>query len=160
MTLALITQLMQAGDVPVLSEFWYDHMALLVQTNPRIRLLPDARVRWEQAVQDWLTQPRYVCQTARAGDEVIGGMIAVIVPPAPGLAPQQLAHITYLVVDIHTRHTRNGVGRVLLEAVRLALRERKITQLITQVGAQSAVEQAFWRGVGARHDDDLFWMDV
>jgi ribosomal protein S18 acetylase RimI-like enzyme len=151
---------MQAPDVPVLSEFWYDQMALVAQTNKRIRLLPNARAQWEQAVLDWLTQPRYLCQTAQVGDEIIGGMIAVIVPPAPGLAPQQLAHIAYLIVDIHTRHARSGVGRVLLEAMRLALRERKITHFLTQVGAQSAVEQAFWRGIGARHDDDVFWMEV
>ncbi|MCA9915554.1 MAG: GNAT family N-acetyltransferase [Anaerolineae bacterium] len=146
-------------DIPLLSEFWYDQMAIWQQNNRLLRLLPDARDRWEAATSEQLQSEAIVFLTAEIENTLVGGIIGEIVPNLPGVAPQQIGLIRDLIVDNHSELGR-GVGRELLEACITVLRERGIQQVQVRIPTQAAVQQAFWRGVGASNGMDIFWMVI
>lgn len=147
-------------DLVLLSEFWYDRMTLLMQSSPSLRLLPDARIRWETAASTWLNDEAVVFLVGLAEQEVVGGIAGKIESNAPGLAPENIMRIADLVIDLHTIHKQQGIGRMLLNALRDQAREKGITRMVIQAAAGLAVEQAFWRGMGAKSYAELFWMDV
>lgn len=158
MTYAVTVRSTQPEDIPVLSEYWYDRVTLLQQSNPRIALAPDARQRWETVVTDWLTQPDMISLTAMREDEPIGVIIVTVIPNAPGLLPEKIAQILEIVIDIHTPHKQQGIGRYLLNALKVVLIEKNISHLQVSVSTTAVVEQAFWRGMGAKSYDEIFWM--
>lgn len=155
-----LTRPAESADIPILSEYWYDRMTLLMQTNPRIRLLPDARARWEVAAQRWLHDDTMIFLAGLADAEVAGGIVGKIEPNAPGLIPEQYARLVDFVIDVHTIHQQQGIGRVLLNAFREQVRRAGITRLSVQVMDGMAVEQAFWHGMGAKSYAELVWIDV
>jgi hypothetical protein len=150
----------ETADLPLLSEFWYDRMTLLMQTNPSIRLLPDARTKWESAAAGWMQDERTVFLTGLAGQEIVGAIAGRIEPNLPGLAPETVARMMELVIDMHTPHMQQGIGRVLLTAFRDRMRADGIQQMAVQVTGGVAVEAAFWRGMGSKSYAELVWMDV
>lgn len=147
-----------SADLPILSEFWYDHMVVLQHTNPRLRLAPDARKTWERAMQAAVSQPNTIMLTSVLEDVVGGAILADVLPNAPGLLPERIALVQALLIDIHTPHSQHGIGGYLLAALKNILAEQRITQLQVAVSASSVVEQAFWRAMGARNNDEIFWM--
>ncbi len=158
MSPAVIVRATLLADIPILSEFWYDQMVLLQQMNPRIRLAPEARKKWELGMQETLQQPNTIFLTSILGTEIVGAIAATVLPNAAGLLPEQIAQVTTFVIDIHTPHIQHGTGRHLLEALKNSLAEQHITQLHISVSTSSVVEQAFWRGMGAKNNDEIFWM--
>jgi len=146
----IITKPTQKNDLAQLSEFWYDKIALLQQSNKRIKTTADARADWETGVADWLDDPDYTCLTAWVGDQIIGCIIAHIENNVPGLAPQRFARIIDLVVDLHTTDTRQGIGRNLLIQLGATLAEQDVSTMYVNLLEQTAIEEAFWRGMGAK----------
>ena len=150
----------QDEDSHLLSEYWYDNMALAQQNNPRIRLLPDARRWWEDAVRQLIHTNAAVFLVAEVEGEVLGCIIGRITPNQPGLAPQLIGIIEWLILDLHTPHKQQGTGRALLQATKDYFIERNITQLWVSVSVQDTVAQAFWLAVGAKKTDELYWMKI
>ncbi|MCU0511692.1 MAG: GNAT family N-acetyltransferase [Anaerolineae bacterium] len=148
------------ADVPVLSEYWYDRMTLLMQTNPRIQLAADARARWELSAGRWLHEAGMIFLVAHVGAVPVGAIIGRVEAGTPGLLPDHYARVHELVIDLHTAYRQQGAGRRLLNAFRDQVRAAGITMLVVQVAEGMAVEQAFWRGMGARPRAELMWMDV
>ena len=145
-------------DIPLLSEYWYDNMALLQQSNPRIRLAPDARLRWERSARRLLQRSDAIVLTAAAANEVIGCIAGRVVANQPGLVPETIGCVEWLIIDLHNPHKQQGTGTSLLRALRAKFTERGIAQMEARVTAYSAVAQAFWQGVGTTKTDDIFWM--
>jgi hypothetical protein len=147
----------EIADIPLLSEYWYDNMALLQQSNPRVRLLPDARQQWEVAMQHSMTLPDVIFLVAANESELLGGIVGRIAPNQPGLAPQFMGVIDILILDLHSQK-QQGAGRELLQALKTRFVDQHIIQLQVTVAAQATVAQAFWLGMGAKKTDELFWM--
>jgi hypothetical protein len=147
----------EIADIPLLSEFWYDNMALLQQSNPRIRLLPDARQQWEVAMQHIITMPEVIFLVAANESKLLGCIIGRIASNQPGLAPQFIGIIDNLILDLHSQK-QHGAGRELLQALKTRFIDQHITQIQVTVAAQATVAQAFWLGMGAKKTDELFWM--
>ena len=144
-------------DIPMLSEYWYDNMALLQQLNPRVRLLPDARQQWEVAMRQIITMPDVIFLVAANESELLGCIVGRIAPNQPGLAPQFIGVIDNLILDLHSQKQK-GAGRELLQAAKNRFIDHDITQLQVTAAAQAAVAQAFWLGMGAKKSDEVFWM--
>ena len=147
-------------DIPVLSEFWYDNMALLQQLNPRIRLLPDARRQWEIAMKVIIAANDVIFLAAENENELLGCIAGRIASNQPGLAPALIGIIDWLILDLHSSDKQQGAGRELLNAIKIRFGDRHITQLQVTVATQATVEQAFWLGVGVKKTDELFWMTI
>lgn len=156
----LTIRLAENNDIPLLSEFWYDNMALLQQSNPRVRLLPDARRRWEDAARQFRNLDAVIFFVAEIDEDIVGCIVGRIIPNQAGLAPEVIGIIDWLILDLHTPHKQKGVGRALLQAVKDHFIDRHITQLQVTVSTQATVAQAFWLGVGAKKTDEIFWMNL
>lgn len=153
MDIRAITQ----DDLWQLSEFWYDKMALLQQRHPQIRLLPDARRIWRDAMQQALNND-LIGYVATVDATVVGGIIATIVPNQPGLAPAHFGDLRYLLLDLHMAQPNKGLAEALLKALQDDLQKHGITQLSVRASTQLAVERSFWRAMGAQKSDDVLWL--
>ncbi|MDQ7025976.1 MAG: GNAT family N-acetyltransferase [Anaerolineae bacterium] len=156
----LTIRLAKNDDIPFLSEFWYDNMALLQQSNPRVRLLADARRCWEDAAQQFMALDEVIFFAAEIKGDVLGCIVGRIILNQAGLAPQWIGNIDWLILDLHSPHKQRGTGRALLQAMKDHFIDRHITQCQVSVSTQATVAQAFWLGVGAKKTDDIFWMNL
>lgn len=151
----------QAADLPLLSEYWYDRAALLQQMGAPLQLLPDARSRWEDAAAHWLHADDVYFLTCVINDDEAGGaLVGRIEANQPGLAPTHYGRVLQLVIDLHTPHLQQGMGGALLRAFQERLRDNDITRLVAAASVTLAVEEAFWRGMGAQRTQTIFWMDI
>lgn len=155
-----IIRAIQGQDIPLLSEYWYDWMALQSQTHPHIRLAPQARVVWEQSMQVQILLPSTIAYSAERDGEILGCIIGRIVDNQAGLLPLRYGFVDYLLVDLHAPKQRPALGGVLIDAFRTHLLEQQLTVMCAHSGAFSAVQQAFWRGEQAKHIGDIFWIDL
>jgi len=63
-------------------------------------------------------------------------------------------------VDLHTKQSQGGLGKQLFEVAVNWFEQNNIEKIKVAVSRHSAVEQAFWRGVGAKHRQDIFEWDL
>jgi GNAT superfamily N-acetyltransferase len=153
---ALKTRPASLNDIPRLASLWYEKTVLQQQADPRFRLAPDALERWSQAAQGWIKDSSFAVFAADAEDAPVGYVVVTIEPGAPGLLPERIGAILDLAIDAHGYH--GGVGRALVDAARDWLREQGIEQMRIPVARRHAVEQAFWRALGAKEWFDCLWM--
>lgn len=150
----------QPHDLSILSEYWYDRMALMAHKQISVRLRPDSRVLWEQNAAVWLEDPHTRAVVMVKDDEVVGGMFARIGTNAVGEPSEQCAIILALVIDLHTVHQRQGVGRVLWQALRTQLQADGITRLYAPAQAGDMLGNTFWPSVGAWPAEQWFGLDI
>jgi GNAT superfamily N-acetyltransferase len=143
-------------DVPRLAQLWYEKTVLQQQADPRIRIAPDGQARWTAAAEAWVGDPLMALFVAGAGDEVVGYIVARVESPSPGLLPDRIGTVSDVAIDAHRYHA--GVGRSLVAAVRGWLLEQGVHQLSIKISRRHAVEQAFWRALGAKEWFDCLWM--
>lgn len=140
------------ADIPVLVEFWHER-ALLQQT----RLAADARARWMEAARKWLESSDAAILVGLDGEgQPVGYIACQIQPSAPGTLPEYQGFISEIAMDAH--HYHQGVGRLLVDAARAWFRSREIDHFLVLVPQRSAVEQAFWRGLGAVKWMEILWI--
>ena len=149
-------------DITLLSEFWYDNMALLQQTNPRVRLLPTARAEWEAFATRSIADATVIFLAAEddASADVLGCIHAMPTANAVGLAPARIGRVGQIVLDIHSPHKQRRTGHHLWQAVKSTFAEMAITHVRIEATLTAPVMQAFWRGVGAVPTDNIFWITL
>jgi len=147
------------SDLMDLSEYWYDQVALLKQSNPRLCLLPNARRAWEQGVKQILARHDALFLVAETAESVVGAVLTTIEANQPGLAPKRFGLLRYFLIDLHAPQ-HGGVGAMLMTNLRTSLIKENIHHLMTYVSTQDAIQHAFWRGIGAKRTDDVFWMSL
>jgi GNAT superfamily N-acetyltransferase len=135
---------------------WYEKAALQQQTDRWLRFAPDAEGRWQAAAAEWLTDARTALLVADAPDGLAGYALVRLQPGTPGLLPETLGVLADMALDTH--RYRGGVGRTLVNAAQTWLVARGIRQMTVSVSRRSAVEQAFWRSLGAKEWMDGLWM--
>ncbi|MEO8610315.1 MAG: GNAT family N-acetyltransferase [Chloroflexota bacterium] len=143
-------------DLPDLTRLWHEKMVLQQQFDRRFSLRPDAKTLWTQAVSEWLSDSNCRIEIAHHNDTLTGYAIAWIRPSPPGVFPTHMGFVEEIVVDPHCH--QGGVGRQLLDALKVWFFERKIQNVVAYVPRVGAVEQAFWRAQGAVEWVDLMWI--
>jgi hypothetical protein len=68
----------------------------------------------------------------------------------------QVGFITEMAIDTHVY--QGGLGRNLVQALRAWFIERDVAHTAVFAPHDLAMEQAFWRSLGAREWVDLLWM--
>lgn len=139
-------------DLFELSRLWYEK-AVLQEADQRFKLLPDGRAQWTAAVRRRLHDPEVATLVAESDGFIYGYIIGACQDGPPGFSPVKLCVITDMTLDLHRYH--GGVGRALVEAVRAWGAAQGAGLLVAQSLHRSAVEQAFWRSLGATE-----WIDV
>jgi len=150
----------QATDLTLLSEYWYDYLALQSQKQPAISLMPDAQQHWVQHIQTLLTDNKSTGFVAEREGECLGAIFGQIVPNSPGLFPVYIGHIDTLVIDMHSPYKRRNIVTALLDALKAEWIATGITLMQIRVPVYAPVEQSFWRGLGASHTQDTFWITL
>jgi L-amino acid N-acyltransferase YncA len=138
----------QPDDIAALVLLWRDKRALLAQTDARFTDTPQIEKDFER----WLQDPNCaVFVGMNAQGRIMGYVI--------GCLPSGL-HGVGMVADValEMHSYQKGLARDLLAPLRDWFAERGVRQVIAAVPRRSAVEQAFWRAMGAAEWMDLLWV--
>lgn len=146
----------QVADIPNMARLWYEKMVLQAQFDRRFVLLPDSPARWSVEVSRWLTDSRCAVFVAERDGKLIGYIIGRIQPGPPGMSPEIIGAITELTIDPHSQE--GGLGRLLLQPLHEWFAARGISIIVVYVPHRQAVEQAFWRALGATDWLDNLWI--
>ncbi|MEL6524261.1 MAG: GNAT family N-acetyltransferase [Chloroflexota bacterium] len=150
----------QTADLTLLAEYWYDYLAVQSQKQRTISLMPDAQQQWIHYIQTLLTNNESVGLVAEREGECAGAIFGQIITNEPGLLPKHIGHLDTLVVDMHSPYKRNNIITMLLDALKAEWIAKGITLMQIRVPAYAPVEQSFWRGLGASHTQDTFWITL
>lgn len=148
------------ADIPLLTEYWYDGMALRSQKQRTIRLMPDALTRWQQYAESLIDNSEVIFLAVELENELLGGIIGRVEKNQVGVLPEHYGLIEQVVIDLHSPHKRKNAVTELLEALKNDFRRRDISHIMVHASVNSPVEQGFWRGLGLRHLEDTFWMEL
>lgn len=133
-------------DIENMLAVWQETAELLVSADRRYRLAADAPIRWQNAVNDWLTQDDMAIFLAERKGKVTGYIIGAITANLPGFLPDYYGYVHDLAMD---SHGLAGAGQSLLTALQGWFRDKGITELQARVPTRHPVAQAFWRALGA-----------
>lgn len=151
---------MTAADVASVTGYWYDAVVWQQQTNTHLKLSADARAEWAAYADNLLSQPDVYAFVTIDQHVVTGCLMAQRVPNRAGLLPREICRIHELIFDIHMGTGVRGAVRALLHALRKALEPDGIERVIIDVPTYAPVQQAFWRGSGARARETVFWLNL
>jgi hypothetical protein len=87
---------------------------------------------------------------------LLGYVMGWILSNPPGLLPEKIGVISDMTLDAH--QYQGGLGRSLVKAAREWFAEQQIENVIVHVSHRHAVEQAFWRSLGALEWVDVMWL--
>lgn len=128
-------------DIGGLGDLWEERRIIQAQADPRLALKPGERANWE-ALMKYLIAGEIDGRVMVAIKD--GALIGFI---AGDIVDTRVGRVRDLTLDAHTYH--GGLGRELVGALRAWYAERNITQMAICVPRFHAVEQAFWRSLGA-----------
>lgn len=148
----------QSSDIPEMARLWYDKTVLQQQFDRRFTLPPDGQARWMAGAAYWLRDADCSIFVADHEEVLIGYIVAWIQVGPPGMSPERIGVVTDLAIHAHGQH--GGAGRLLLQPVREWLMAQGISHIIAHVPSRQAVEQAFWRALGATEWLDSLWMKL
>lgn len=145
-------------DLPDLSRLWYEKMILQHQMDRRWRLDVDAQANWSVTVSDWLKDENYRVLLGTHDNLPVGYVIGRFQTAPPGFAPKDIGAVIEMAVDSHVQS--GGIGRMLFEAISDWFRQRGVQQMVAYVPHRQAVDQAFWRALGATEWVDIMWLSL
>lgn len=143
-------------DIPTLTDLWLEKMVLVAQADSRIKLLPDAAVRWASDAGKWLGDERCAIFCAEQNGHIVGFIIGWLQSGPPGITPEQFGIVTELALDMH--QYQQGAARALLAPLRAWFSERGADAVMVLIPHRHPVQQAFWRSLGAAEWMDLLWI--
>ncbi len=146
------------ADIPEMARLWYEKTVLQQQFDRHFALLPGGQSRWMTRMEQWLADSDCAIFVAERGDHLVGYVVTWIQSAPPGLSPERFGVVTELTIDAHGQ--QGGAGRMLLQPVREWLAARGVSSLIAHVPRRQAVEQAFWRALGATEWLDALWLKL
>ncbi len=151
-------RLAEAPDIQAAARLWRERVALLQQSDPSLRLLPDAVALWSEAAQKWIgdTNIRFLVGEKRGA--LVGFAVVGIAPGKPGRQPQSRGVLLEMAVDLHDTH--RGLSDQLLAQATRWLRESGVALLEIEAPARCPVEGAFWRARGARPRSECLWLPL
>jgi len=145
-------------DLIALAELWYENRVLQQQSDSRLTLVASAKTSWIEEASRWLTNPRCaICVALRSGIP-LGYLVVWLQDMPPGVVPKCVGFVADMAVDLHT--SSGGAGQSLLNAARDWLKQQNIENVMVAVPHRQPVQQAFWRGQGARTWMDLMWLKL
>ncbi len=146
------------NDLIDLADMWYENKAIQQQSDARVTLIAGAKAKWIADATLWLSNVRCSIWVVFRGAKLAGYLVAWLQDMPPGVQPSCIGCITDVAVDPH--NPSSGAGQLLLNAAREWFLEQGIKNLIATVPHRQPVQQAFWRGQGARTWMDLMWLKL
>ncbi len=146
------------SDLSTLADIWYENKVLNQQSDAGLVLVSGAKECWSEEAHQWVDNPRCRLWVAIRDTVMLGYIVAWQQDMPPGFSPPTVGCITEMALDLHTPSA--GAGQALLSAARDWLIDQGIRNMIAHVPHRQPVQQAFWRGQGARDWVDLMWLKL
>ncbi len=137
-----------SADAQDMQRVWQETVNMLSQTDARHRLKPNAPDIWHQNLLDSLERKDaaiFVAESVATPGRILGYIVGSVADNLPTLLPEQHGFVSELAVDSHGK--ASGIGRQLLDALKVWFRARGVTQIQALVPARHPVAQAFWRAL-------------
>ncbi len=147
-----------SNDLIDLADIWYENRAIQQQSDVRVTLISGAKAKWMADATLWLSNTRCSMWVASRSGNLSGYLVAWLQEMPPGVQPDYVGCITDIAVDPH--NPTGGASQSLLNAARDWFLEQGVKNLIASVPHRQPVQQAFWRGQGARTWMDLMWLKL
>ena len=154
----ITVRLATLNDLIDLADMWYENKAIQQQSDARVILLADAKTKWIAESTLWLSNARCSIWIAFRGAKLAGYLVAWLQDMPPGVQPDRVGCITDIAVDPH--NPSGGAGQFLLNAASEWFLGQGIKNLIATVPHRQPIQQAFWRGQGAKTWMDLMWLKL
>lgn len=154
----LATRLATTDDLWDLADLWYENRLLQQQSDSRLTLTADAKADWIEEASRWLTNPRCAMWVVIRDGNHQGYLVCWLHDMPPGMSPPCAGFVADMAVDLHTPSV--GVGQILFNAARAWLVQQSVENMIVAAPHRQPVQQAFWRGQGARTWMDLMWLKL
>ncbi len=154
----MLIRLAMMSDLGSAAQLWFDRITLLQQTDPRIKLLPDARGNWSAAAARWASDERIGFWVAEDCGTLLGFAVVQIATGEPGLQPQKRGVLLEMVIDLHESH--RGLAEQLLDRARRWLAARGAREIEVDAPARYPVEAAFWRAQGGAACSERFRLPI
>lgn len=148
----------EPSDLLAASQLWFDRVTLLQQTDPHLKLLPDAIADWRTSARSWIADDQIRFLVAVKGEALIGLVAVEVAAGKPGFHPQRRGLLLEMVVDLYDTHHR--LSEQLLDQAKRWLAAMKVTRMEVDVPAHYPVEAAFWRAQGARLRFERRWLKI
>ena len=147
-----------SSDLGAAAQLWRDRIALLQQSDPHIKFLPDATARWRAEAERWIAQDQVGFFVAVMEGELIGFAAVQVVAGGAGLQPARAGAVLGMAIDLHRSH--RGLSEGLLGHAKGWLRSQDVGHLEIDVPAGYPVEEAFWRAQRATARFNRFWLEI
>jgi hypothetical protein len=151
-------RLAKPDDLNDLADLWYENRVLQQQADSRFTLTSGAKARWIEEASHWLANPRCAIWVALREGNHQGYLVLWLQDMPPGVIPTCAGYVSDMAVDLHT--PSGGAGQILLSAAREWLTQQGIENVMVAVPHHQPVQQAFWRGQGAKTWVDLMWLKL
>jgi ribosomal protein S18 acetylase RimI-like enzyme len=137
-------------DSDAIAEMWLALVAYHLALDPSLPpAAPGGEHRYVRRMLSRLDDPYTRTLVAEIDGRVVGfvlGMILDLIPDIFDQSPGGFLADIYVEPD----HRRNGVGRTLVESLKVWFREQGVDHFEWHVAARNPAGQAFWRSVGGR----------
>jgi hypothetical protein len=127
-------------DLPLLAHLWRERLVILEQCDPRFATHETNQDSWMARMFNRLSERDRLILVGEMSDGLAGYISGHITQGRAGL-------IDDMALDAHRYH--GGLGRKLYSAMQSWFTEQDTRQVVIQTPRYHAVEQAFWRAIGA-----------
>ncbi len=145
-------------DLDAASQLWFERAALLRESDASMAFAPDAIHAWRKCAKGWIADAGYAFFVGDCAGELAGFVVASTEENSSWLHPPRLGEIVALVLDLH--RSPSGLGGALLERAVVWLRAHGLNAVEVQTPASYPVEEAFWRGQGAKLRSHRFRLQI
>ena len=137
-------------DIPCLTALWEERLLVISQSDPRFSEIQTKRVAWLSEITRKITEEDSIVYVAGlATNHIVGYITGHMHQDGYGV-------IEEIALDSHAYHA--GMGRALLDAMQQWIANQNALRTIVSVPRYHAVEQAFWRALGAVEWTDEDWL--
>ena len=154
----MIIRKAEASDIGALSTIWYERMILLQQSHSFIKLSPENKNHWCHIASGWHYLDEYAFFVAEKSSQCIGFIVGRIEIGLLGMANQPVGYVLDLATDRHKSYPK--LMSNLLNALKTWFIGQNVQQLTISVPLNAPLEQAFWRGAGAKIVSHTMWLKI
>ena len=134
-------------DLPAMMALWRERMMIISQSTPHLRRHIQAETDHIAQLTTWLSDERVKMVCAKQNNILIGYMVC--------LWRDNIPLISDMALDAHTYH--RGLAKGLFSDLQTHFIGTTSQPIIIRVARYYAVEQAFWRGLGATEWTNQTW---
>jgi hypothetical protein len=135
------------GDLSGLDDLRLERRVILSQFDPRVTVNQSEHDMWLMRMKERITDTASAVLVAEEGNDLQGYIVGCILFVPRSEPASRYGIVEEIVLDVHAYH--GGLARLLYSTLSKWFSKSKVEQVLIRTLSGYAVEQAFWRGLGA-----------